>query len=190
MSRISCENLFSDLLHRPFFCAHTPLYPYGSRIPPKNCIPRLSDIAPSEFSDNWTNKPFILTDPVQEWPVYREWSADELLQKYGDVEFRAEAVDWPLKTYVDYMENTIDESPLYLFDQSFVEKMDIKVGKEDAGHYWAPACFGEDLFAALSSDRPDSRWLIIGPERSGSTFHKDPNATRSVKITLLKIGTV
>ncbi|OAX81956.1 hypothetical protein ACJ72_03701 [Emergomyces africanus] len=34
-----------------------------------------------------------------------------------------------------------------------------------------------DLFSALGPDRPDNRWLIIGPPRSGSTFHKDPNAT-------------
>ncbi len=79
------------------------------------------------------------------------------------------------------MNNTVDESPLYLFDRSFVEKMNIKVGREDDGQYWTPECFGEDLFAALGSQRPDSRWLIVGPERSGSTFHKDPNATRSVK---------
>jgi len=76
------------------------------------------------------------------------------------------------------MEASSDESPLYLFDRSFVEKMDLKVGRdhEDAS-YWIPDCFGEDLFAVLGNDRPDSRWLIIGPERSGSTFHKDPNAT-------------
>lgn len=99
-----------------------------------------------------------------------------MLGKYGDVSFRAEAVDWPLKTYVEYMRDNQDESPLYLFDRSFVEKMDIRVGRD--GHYWAPGCFGEDLFSVLGEQRPDSRWLIVGPERSGSTFHKDPNATR------------
>jgi hypothetical protein len=101
-----------------------------------------------------------------------------MLQKYGDIKFRAEAVDWPLKTYVDYMNDNWDESPLYLFDRSFVEKMDLSVGRN--GHYWPPESFGEDLFAVLGDRRPDSRWLIVGPERSGSTFHKDPNATRSV----------
>ena len=40
-----------------------------------------------------------------------------------------------------------------------------------------PACFAEDLLAALGQQRPDHRWLIWGPARSGSTFHKDPNAT-------------
>ena len=97
--------------------------------------------------------------------------------------FRAEAVDWPFRTYFDYMNDTSDESPLYLFDRSFVEKMKLSVGK--SGDYWIPDCFGEDLFAALEDRRPDSRWLIVGPGKSGSTFHKDPNATRYVRASLL-----
>lgn len=103
-----------------------------------------------------------------------------MLREYGDVIFKAESVDWPLKTYVEYMNNNEDESPLYLFDHSFVEKMELSVGK--GGQYWPPDCFGQDLFAVLGDQRPDSRWLIVGPERSGSTFHKDPNATRFVRL--------
>ncbi|KAL9028391.1 MAG: hypothetical protein Q9196_003235 [Gyalolechia fulgens] len=75
------------------------------------------------------------------------------------------------------MDHNDDESPLYLFDCSFVEKMGLKIGEESQNHYWIPACFGEDLFDVFKEQRPDSRWLIIGPERSGSSFHKDPNAT-------------
>lgn len=40
-----------------------------------------------------------------------------------------------------------------------------------------PEVFSEDLFAVLGPGRPDHRWLIVGPARSGSTFHQDPNAT-------------
>ena len=41
-----------------------------------------------------------------------------------------------------------------------------------------PKYFDEDLFSVLGDEgRPDFRWLIMGPPRSGSTFHKDPNAT-------------
>ena len=74
------------------------------------------------------------------------------------------------------MHHNTDESPLYLFDRDFVEKMELTVG--ELGQYWTPRCFGDDLFDLLGRYRPDSRWLIIGPERSGSTFHKDPNSTR------------
>ena len=89
--------------------------------------------------------------------------------------FRAESVDWPLEVYFEYMHNNSEESPLYLFDCSFTEKMKLQTGSTK---YWTPECFGEDLFAILGDQRPENRWLIIGPERSGSTFHKDPNATR------------
>jgi hypothetical protein len=76
------------------------------------------------------------------------------------------------------MSNSNDESPLYLFDRSFVEKMGLSVGKQhESPSYWIPECFGEDLFAVLGDKRPDDKWLIVGPARSGSTYHKDPNAT-------------
>lgn len=178
LSQIACRNLFSDVLHRPFLCAHSPLHRYAANIPLQNDIPRLKNMSAAEFSSQWTNKPFILTEPVREWPAYRQWSTEDLLLKYGQAKFRAEAVHWPLKTYVEYMNDNHDESPLYLFDRSFVEKMNIAIGKGPGSSYWSPECFGEDIFAVLSTQRPDSRWLIIGPERSGSTFHKDPNATR------------
>lgn len=166
------------MLYRPFLCTHTPLTSFVSHIPTKNVIPKLHDLTQDEFATKWSNKPFILTSPVREWPVYKQWDIAELLKRYGGVRFRAEAVDWSFETYVQYMEASSDESPLYLFDRSFVEKMDLRVGRnEQDASYWIPDCFGEDLFAVLGGKRPDSRWLIVGPERSGSTFHKDPNAT-------------
>ncbi|KAF2806725.1 Clavaminate synthase-like protein [Mytilinidion resinicola] len=177
-SLVSCRNLFSDVLYRPFHCTYTPLEPYTTNIPSRNSIPRLSDLSPEEFSDSWTDKPFVLTTPVKQWPIYNHWTPSTLVAKYPDVKIRAEAVDWPLKVYTDYMNNSLDESPLYLFDRAFVEKLSIAVGRDtpDAS-YWPPTCFGEDLFSVLGDQRPDCRWMIMGPARSGSTFHKDPNAT-------------
>ena len=176
-SKVVCTGLFSDVLYRPFFCAHTPLSTYCKDIPATNAIPLSQNLEAEDFAENWTDKPFILSAPVKEWPVHSSWSSDSLLEKYGDILFRAEAVDWPLKTYVEYMNDNEDESPLYLFDRSFAEKMMINTTKHEQGDYWPPECFGDDLFAVLADQRPDCRWLIIGPERSGSTFHKDPNAT-------------
>jgi hypothetical protein len=98
-----------------------------------------------------------------------------LCAKHGNQSFQAEAVNWPLAAYFEYMSNTKDESPLYLFDRAFVDKMGLQVGRD--GDYEPPDCFKEDLFTVLGNQRPDHQWLIIGPERSGSTFHKDPNAT-------------
>lgn len=126
---------------------------------------------------------------MKRWPIYSKWSEDDLLRQYRTLKFRAEAVDWSLEMYVDYMNKNQDESPLYLFDRSFVQTMNIDIGKGSDGEFWIPECFGEDFFTLLGEQRPDHQWLIIGPARSGSTFHKDPNATRSVShVKALKVG--
>lgn len=130
----------------------------------------------AEFDQSWADKPFILTEPVKQWPAFKSWSVGYILETHPDTLFRAEAVDWPFRTYVDYMNNNSDESPLYLFDKNFVSKMGLPTGPEEAV-FQPPSCFGTDLFAVLGNQRPDKEWLIIGPARSGSTFHKDPNAT-------------
>lgn len=176
---MDCSNLFSDVLHRPFFCAHVSLNEYSENIPHANEIARLEDLSVEDFTSTWVNAPFILTRPVREWPIYQSWNLSSLLEKYAEVAFRAESVDWPLRTYLDYMNDTHDESPLYLFDRAFAEKMNLKVttNPEPQADYWPPTCFGFDAFTLLGEQRPDHRWLIVGPARSGSTFHKDPNAT-------------
>jgi hypothetical protein len=150
---------------------------YATSIPVENRIERLSDLDYNTFAAQWSNKPFILTDCIRDWPVLKTWNLENLLKMYAEVEFRAEAVDWPLSTYHAYLQDNQDESPLYLFDKKFVDKMGISVGRDEGGAYWKPECFGPDLFEVLGAERPAHRWLIMGPERSGSTFHKDPNGT-------------
>lgn len=175
LPRIDCRFLFSDALYRPFQCANVSLASFAANIPQCNQIARLKDLTLEDFTATWANKPFVLTEPVKQWQVFQEWDETKLLEQYGNVRFRAEAVDWKLRDYVRYMNNNQDESPLYLFDRAFVQKMDLAVGQK--GSYNVPECFAEDLFILLEEHRPDHAWLIIGPERSGSTFHKDPNAT-------------
>ncbi|EAA29184.1 Clavaminate synthase-like protein [Neurospora crassa] len=175
--KIDCSNVFSDVLHRPFVCSHISLPKYTRNIPPANKIPSIDDLTYDEFADKWSKKPFILTRCIKSWPVLKSWNMDKLHEMYSDVVFRAEAVDWSFATYYQYMMDSQEESPLYLFDKKFVEKMNIEVGKTKDAVYWNPDCFGKDLFELLGAERPAHRWMIIGPERSGSTFHKDPNAT-------------
>lgn len=44
--------------------------------------------------------------------------------------------------------------------------------------YCVPHLFQEDFFDILDKDkRPSYRWLIIGPERSGASWHVDPALT-------------
>lgn len=174
-AKADCSNVFSDVLHRPFACSHINLGKHIRDIPAANLISRLEDLEFEDFSSSWSNRPFVLTKSIQSWPVLHTWTIEELQRTHSDVSFRAEAVDWPMSVYSAYMSHSKDESPLYLFDKAFAEKMHVQVGKD--GLYWPPDCFGPDLFALLGQERPAHRWLIVGPERSGSTFHKDPNAT-------------
>ncbi|KAG9534141.1 putative F-box and JmjC domain protein, partial [Aureobasidium melanogenum] len=126
---VDCSNLFSDALHRPYFCAHVPLEPFVANIPARNQIHRLTSLTFDDFTESFTNKPFIISEPTKRWPVFGSWSAKSLLKQYSKVKFRAEAVDWPFDVYADYMRDNHDESPLYLFDRSFAEKMNIQVQK-------------------------------------------------------------
>lgn len=176
-SHIVCNNVFSDVLHRPFVCSNVNLLAFATGIPTANQISRFENLEYADFAANWAEKPFILTQCVKDWPALKRWSIEHFLDKYKDVVFRAESVDWTFESYAKYMECNTDESPLYLFDRRFAEKMNVSVGKEPEAVYWRPDCFGPDLFELLGEERPAHRWLIIGPERSGSTFHKDPNAT-------------
>lgn len=177
-AKVDCANVFSDVLHRPFACSNIRLEQYTTGIPKANQIRRLENLTYDEFASDWTREPFILSQCIQDWPVTKQWTTDSLLRDYGDVSFRAEAVDWTFSTYCEYMRQNTDESPLYLFDRAFAEKMGITVGKDDPkAAYWRPECFGPDYFELLGRERPAHRWLIVGPERSGSKFHKDPNAT-------------
>lgn len=187
-STVNCNGLFTDALHRPFYCANVPLDHYAEDIPPENEITRLPDLTAKEFATKWVDKPFILTSPVKEWPIYRDWNPERLLAEHRTTSFRAEAVDWPLDAYVSYMEDTSEESPLYLFDHAFAEKLNLTIGDPSPAStssytpssgpaYTPPSTFQPDLFTALGPHRPHHRWLIMGPARSGSTFHQDPNRT-------------
>ncbi|VAI91527.1 unnamed protein product [Triticum turgidum subsp. durum] len=78
----------------------------------------------------------------------------------------------PLDRYFQYSDNAEEERPLYLFDAKFADKV-----PEMGSDYEVPVYFQEDLFKVLGEERPDYRWVIIGPAGSGSSFHVDPNST-------------
>lgn len=191
--------LCSDVLYRPYQCSQVDYEKlfhkiikeeeiYCNRINetnddlqtelkslPKGRILRISEslLSMSDFNENFHDKPFILTNPNKDrWP---HWSLGDLVERFPDVVFRQEAVQWPLSLYSKYLANNKDESPLYLFDCSSVAMKTLRT------EYTVPEIFQYDLFTVFENQeincRPDHAWLIIGPKRSGSTFHKDPNYT-------------
>ncbi|CCG81004.1 putative F-box and JmjC domain protein [Taphrina deformans PYCC 5710] len=174
---VQVSNVFSDLLFKPYLNTQIDLNHYLP-LPKSNLIPRYEKMSLESFKTNHVHRPFILTAELADWPAMKSWTTEGLLDRYSGTSFRAECVDWSLKQYVDYMRHNLDESPLYLFDSHFAQKTTQKEsGRSLADDYVIPECFDEDAFKILGNDRPDHRWLIIGPKRSGSTFHKDPNGT-------------
>ncbi|KAK6459031.1 uncharacterized protein RJT20DRAFT_11305 [Scheffersomyces xylosifermentans] len=187
--------LCSDLLYRPFQCSqinydkvfskiiaeeemyHRDALSNNLKTLQRGRIQRIpeSQMSLQDFNQKYHDMPFILTNNDNtRWP---KWNFSSLLSRFPDVKFRQEAVEWNLSLYNDYLKSNRDENPLYLFDCSSVAMKTLR--KE----YKAPEIFQEDLFTYFNLNdgknncRPDHAWLIVGPERSGSTFHKDPNYT-------------
>ncbi|GAA6007615.1 hypothetical protein JCM10207_006407 [Rhodosporidiobolus poonsookiae] len=180
-SSISTPTLHSDVLFQPCLCAAFDARDIFLSPSFSPSIPRLSgaDLLPSDLP----HEPVILTGLASSWPALssdpsRRWTLADLSARFPAQNFRAEATLTTLKEYTAYHDRCAqDESPLYLFESEFVRKTEGH-GEPSLGEdYEVPRCFSEDLFGVMGDERPDYRWLIAGPERSGSTFHKDPNST-------------
>ncbi|KAK3282466.1 hypothetical protein CYMTET_9801 [Cymbomonas tetramitiformis] len=169
---INLDNrFFSDLLFQPWFCANVPLCPTWLEV---ENVDRRSQLSVEEFRRAYEapNRPVVITDVVGKWDASK-LTREYLLQAYGDRPTIVGGYKMKLHDYYRYADQAgNDDQPLYLFDKHFSSS-----ASKLACDYTVPEYFSEDLFAALGAARPDFRWLIVGPQRSGSTFHKDPNCT-------------
>ncbi|KAF9423959.1 hypothetical protein BGZ94_008115 [Podila epigama] len=168
---LKLKYFYSDVLFQPFYCATIGMDPYVS----VENIDRRSELSLETFIEEYEKpgKPVIITDGAKHWPAMQRWSTDYFLKQWPDAVLRAESVDMKLTDYFKYAKGTKDESPLYLFDKNFGERCQGILDDMEV-----PIYFREDFFGMMGGEkRPDYRWLIVGPARSGSTFHKDPNAT-------------
>lgn len=120
--------------------------------------------------------PVVLNGIVPKWHAWRTWSKQDFVERFKDVRFMAGGFEFPMHRYVTYSDAVVGkcDQPLYLFDKDFTRK-----APQLANEYVVPKYFQEDLFKYVGDDdeRPAYRWLIIGPQNSGSSFHKDPNGT-------------
>jgi len=139
--------------------------------------------SPEEFNASYarTNTPVVLRGACKHWQACAKWSdADTLSHLCGNhATFNAGGLHFTMRDYIQYARSVsanvgADDQPLYLFDKNFTQS-----APKLASDYEVPQYFSDDLFALLdgTQHRPDFRWLIVGPPRSGSSFHKDPNAT-------------
>ena len=128
------------------------------------------------------NKPCIVVHGMDDWPAYNGgWTREALAERYESHRFLTDEVDsrghkmkMSMANYFEYMANSNDDDPIYLFDPKFVKHS--KGAMVD--DYKILPYFEESFFAMLSKkERPFYRWLVCGPERSGSCFHLDPYNT-------------
>ncbi|DBA74434.1 TPA: hypothetical protein ACH3X1_011187 [Trebouxia sp. C0004] len=166
------QGFYSDLLYQPWHCTTVPLHSSWLK---RDTIDRRTGLSVEDFKQQYElpNKPVILQNTIDDWPALLNWNS-----KYLKKVFKGNTIlagDYPMgfDNFLAYSQRSRDEMPLYLFDKHFASK-----APQLAADYKVPKYFDEDLFSVLGeAGRPDFRWLIMGPPRSGSTFHKDPNAT-------------
>ncbi|KAF9381165.1 hypothetical protein CPB97_007912 [Podila verticillata] len=128
------------------------------------------------------NRPVMLYNSgVEAWPAWKQWTLEALLEKYGDAPFRVSNLDgeeepyFPVyfRDFYQYVKYNKDEDPLYLFDPLFADWHE-----ELSADYQVPKYFETDFFALLEGkDRPPYRWMLIGPQRTGASWHTDPSGT-------------
>ncbi|KAK6942492.1 F-box domain [Dillenia turbinata] len=170
-SGLKVRDFYSDYLFQSWLCASLEMKHQWLE---RDNIPRRRGISVEEFILNFEepNKPVLLEGCLDNWDALKKWDRDHLVQLCGDVKLAVGPVEMKLEDYFRYSDQVREERPLYLFDPRFAEKVP-QLGLD----YEVPVYFREDLFSVLGNERPDYRWIIIGPAGSGSSFHIDPNST-------------
>lgn len=171
VSSLRVRDFYSDYLFQSWLCANLEMKPEWLE---RDNVRRMKGISVEEFVLNFEepNKPVLLEGCLDNWVACEKWDRNYLVQLCGDVRFAVGPVEMKLEEYFRYSDQAREERPLYLFDPKFAEKIP-KLGLE----YEVPVYFREDLFSVLGNERPDYRWIIMGPAGSGSSFHIDPNST-------------
>jgi hypothetical protein len=146
--------------------------------------------------------PFIIQNALTKWPAATEWTFDKLAARFTDTTSDRNRLTHNLDTnsdkdtqmtfadYVHYLKQQHDETPLYIFDPRFGEKMPDMLRDYDVSHL---KIFKEDFLRLVATTyeklpeakkakfpkgiRPDHRWTVMGPERSGAPWHTDPART-------------
>lgn len=170
-SVLKIRDFYSDYLFQSWLCANLEMKREWLE---RDNITRVRGLSVEDFITNFEepNKPVLLEGCLDDWGAVKKWSKEYLSDVAGDVEFAVGPVEMKLENYFKYSDGVTEERPLYLFDPKFAEKVPVLDSE-----YEAPVYFREDLFSVLGNERPDYRWIIIGPSGSGSSFHIDPNST-------------
>ena len=191
------NGIYSDYMHRPWYCSQFDIS--------KNCpgfyefddIERVKaeDMSVEQFVHNFEipNRPVVIQNAVKGWSAFEQWTDDYLVSVCKDSQFRATSAtaalsaSFTMSSYFQYASQTQgEEVPLYLFERDFASLVpELETAYSVPPYFSYSASHGSDLFQALGSQaRPDYRWLIVGPARSGSIFHVDPNQTNAWNVSI------
>ena len=192
---IKITGIFSDVLFRSFMCQQFDIADAWIEV---DNIERINvdqcELSTHHFLKNYEEKniPLIIEGASKNWPAIKKWNQKYLIENSNNKHFRATSACAPLpaqftmESYFRYSKAAVEEMPLYLFDREFNKLAPQLLKdyeaylKESCPYFDEAAEHGHDLFSLLGpTRRPDHRWLIIGPKRSGSAFHIDPNCTHA-----------
>ena len=179
---IATRDVYSDLWFQSFFCSRVPLRKEWLEV---DNIDRQdhANLSVADFVRDYEKprRPVLFSKDISsDWEAMQKWNWDFLKSRFQVAEnggIHAGGFTFDMKDYISYAFGCKDEeSPLYIFDKKFADKSPT-LGKD----YSTPKYFDKDrdLFSMLGERRPDYRWLIAGPGRSGSSFHIDPNGTNA-----------
>eukprot|EP00554_Chaetoceros_debilis_P000247 CAMPEP_0194084464 /NCGR_PEP_ID=MMETSP0149-20130528/13490_1 /TAXON_ID=122233 /ORGANISM="Chaetoceros debilis, Strain MM31A-1" /LENGTH=579 /DNA_ID=CAMNT_0038767127 /DNA_START=44 /DNA_END=1780 /DNA_ORIENTATION=- len=190
---IAMKGIYSDTFFRSWLCRSFALQ--ESWLAVENvCTEKSDELTLDKFLTDYEEKniPLIVKGATSSWPASKKWNKSYLTKETQGVTFRATSGAAPLpakfnmKSYADYCDSATEEAPLYLFDRTFSQTCPKLLSdfagslKSSCPFFDDDAAHGHDLFSLLGNGkRPDHRWIIIGPKRSGSSFHIDPNATHA-----------
>lgn len=199
---MAVRGVYSDFYYRTHLCRSFQI-PESWMQPTTSGVDRVHDISMLDFLTNYeqANKPIVLAGAAKTWKALQKWTSIDYLTKMTKGKyFRATSgaaplpAQFSLQSYSQYSSSTIlEESPLYLFDRTALLDTplhdDYYPDLQRTCPYFDPARIsenGHDLMSLLGEGaRPDHTWLIVGPLRSGSAFHMDPNATHAWNVSIV-----
>eukprot|EP00392_Amoebophrya_sp_AT5.2_P015753 g15969.t1 len=195
-TRCAAEPLFSDCLYQPQFCASLDIQENWTNTQNLKRI-RFESVTPEDFEKS---EPFLLENCPVELDIGDsfKFSPSAFYAAHAAQRFICGGVEMTLaqwKAYADHV--TSDETPLFVFDRELNKKCpelrNVARGKKLSSYSSSTPLYRDlfDVFETTSSGgggyekyRPDNRWLLVGSAKSGSKWHKDPNLTSAVNLTL------
>ncbi len=187
--KIHVTGLYSDVLFTPHRIAHEEICPswlHGETIDRRDGRFFSTEQFRNEYES--LSRPVVMVGAVSEWPAIRKWNKEYLRGPMGKTRVHAGGLEFLLSDYIDYTETfTAESQPLYIFDHQLGTRAPKMMSDFSPPPYFGDSSFlghekgeidEEDLFSVLGQDnRPQYRWIIIGPRGSQSLWHQDPNCT-------------